>query len=141
MQLKIIKMDKEMTTPFYARKGDAGLDLRSAEDCVIEAGAIKNIRTGIKMQIPENYVGLIWDKSGRAARDFWHCLAGVIDSGFRGELVVTLKNFKDEDFEIKKDMKIAQILIQKIENPEIIEVNTLEESERGGGMHGSTGDF
>lgn len=134
-------MHLDMTSPSYAHKGDAGLDLRSAEDLVIKVGEIKNIKTGLKIEIPENYVGLVWDKSGRAAKDGLHCLAGVIDAGFRGEITCTLKNLGEKDFDLKRDMKIAQLLIQSIVVPNIIEVDFLNESERGEGMHGSTGDF
>ncbi len=141
MDLKIIKIHKNMTTPSYAHKGDAGLDLRSTEDLILKVGEFKNIKTGLKIELPEDHVGLVWDKSGHASKKGIHCFAGVIDSIFRGEIVCTLKNLGDKDFEIKKDMKIAQLLIQPVTTPNIIEVEFLNESERGVGMHGSTGDF
>ena len=134
-------MHSDMTSPSYAHKGDAGLDLRSAEELVIKVGEIKSIKTGIKIEIPEGLVGLVWDKSGRAVKDNLHCLAGVIDAGFRGEITLTFKNLGDKDFEVKRDMKIAQILIQPIVTPNIIEVDFLNDSTRGDGMWGSTGDF
>ncbi|MBU4536775.1 dUTP diphosphatase [Patescibacteria group bacterium] len=141
MDLKIIKMHSDMTSPSYAHKGDAGLDLRSAEDLIIKVGEIKNIKTGLKIELSEGYVGLVWDKSGRAAKDGLHCMSGVLDSGFRGEIALTIKNLGNKDFEVKRDMKIAQMLIQPVVTPNIVEVDSLDESVRGEGMWGSTGDF
>jgi dUTP pyrophosphatase len=139
VDVSIVKMDKEMTTPFYAHEGDAGIDLRSAVEVIVKTGETEVVPTGIKMAIPSGYVGLVWDKSGYAAKSSIHVLAGVVDSGYRGEIKVVVKNLGKADFEIKKDMKIAQILIQPVVRANLIEKESLEDTTRGEGGFGSTG--
>lgn len=139
MKLKILKLDKNAPTPSYAKQGDAGLDLYSAEDFILKSGERKAVETGIKMEIPEGYVGLIWDKSGMASNNGIKTMAGVVDSGYRGEIKIVLVNLGTENFEIKKSQKIAQMLFQKIEHPEIEIVESLNDSHRGEGGFGSTG--
>jgi dUTP pyrophosphatase len=123
----------------YAQQGDAGFDLRSAEDVTLTPGEKKIVKTGIKIAIPEKHVGLIWDRSGMAAKHEIHALAGVVDSGYRGEVGVVLKNLSDKEFEIEKNMRIAQMLIQPVVSAMIEEVDSLEDTERGDGGFGSTG--
>src|SRR3989344_2242062 len=97
----------------YAKQGDAAFDLRSAEEGILAPNEKRVFKTGIKMAIPLNHVGLIWDRSGLAAKHGLHCLAGVIDSGYRGEIGVVLKNLGHEPIEITKNMRIAQMLVLK----------------------------
>jgi dUTP pyrophosphatase len=132
-------MHEDMTTPHYAHDGDAAFDLRSAEELVLEPKQRHTTKTGIKVAIPEGYFGLIKDRSGYAHKHGIHCLAGVIDSGYRGEIGVVMINLGEEPFEIKKDMKIAQMMI--LENPKInlVEVKSLDDTNRGHGGFGSTG--
>jgi len=137
--VKIFRINKEIEMPFYAKEGDAAFDLRSAEDYVLKSGEQKTIKTGIKMVIKEGYVGLIWDRSGIANKYGIHALAGVIDSGYRGEVGIVLKNLSDKDFEITKNMRIAQMLIQQVERAKLEEVDDVEDSERGNKGFGSTG--
>ena len=139
MKLKILKIDSEAIIPTYANHDDAGLDLYSAENFVLKPGERRAIETGVKMEIPEGYVGLVWDKSGLAVNDGIKTMAGVIDSGYRGEIKIVLINLGEKNFEIKKGQKIAQMLIQKIEHPEIEIVEFLSESGRGESGFGSTG--
>lgn len=139
MILKIKKCHKDAKVPAFAHKGDAGMDLHSVEDVLIKPKQRVNIKTGIYMQIPVEHVGLFWDKSGLAAKNGITCLAGVIDSGYRGELIVTLLNTSQENYQIKKGDKITQLLIQKVNQPEIKVVESLSETDRGQGKHGSTG--
>ncbi|MEM2130950.1 MAG: dUTP diphosphatase [Candidatus Woesearchaeota archaeon] len=141
VEVQILRMDKNMTMPFYANEGDAGIDLRSSVDEIIKPNETKTIPTGIKMAIPENYVGLIWDKSGYASKNSIKTMAGVVDSGYRGEIKVVLINLGKEDFIIKKDMKIAQILIQPVVRANLKEVSELNETKRNTGGFGSTGKF
>ena len=140
VDVRVVKLHEDMTTPHYAHPGDAGIDLRSAEEMVLKAGETKVVPAGIKMAIPEGYVGLVWDKSGHAAKRSIHTMAGVIDSGYRGEIGVVMKNLGNEDFQITKDMKIAQILIQPVVQANLIESNDLDDTNRGEGGFGSTGD-
>jgi dUTP pyrophosphatase len=137
--LKIKKLDKTAKLPNYAHPGDAGLDLFSAENYILKPNERKAFKTGICMAIPKGYVGLVWDKSGLAAKHGIKTMAGVVDSGYRGEILVVLKNLGDELLIVEKNMKIAQMLIQPIESREVIEVKDLDETSRGVGGFGSTG--
>ena len=140
MKLKVKKMSPDAKLPSYGHKGDAGLDLFSSTDSVLEVGAVYAVSTGIKVEIPGGYVGLIWDKSGISLKGV-HRLAGVVDAGYRGEVKVVMINWGQSPFIIEKGMKIAQLLIQPIVEVEVEEVEDLEDSTRGEGGFGSTGKF
>jgi dUTP pyrophosphatase len=140
MRIKVKKMSPESKLPLYQHPGDAGLDLFSAVDDVIAAGEVKAIPTGIKMAIPEGFVGLIWDKSGLSLRGV-HRLAGVVDAGYRGEVRVVLANLSREPFAIQRGMKIAQMLIQPVATVEVVEAEELGGTSRGEGGFGSSGRF
>jgi dUTP pyrophosphatase len=140
MELKVKKIHSDVKLPQYGHKGDAGLDLFSSMDFVLAAGQVEAIATGIKIAVPEGYVGLIWDKSGVSLRGV-HRLAGVIDSGYRGEVKVVMINLSQEPFVIDKGMKIAQMLVQPITQVDVVEVDDLEDTSRGEGGFGSTGKF
>jgi len=139
MLIKFKKMDSNAKLPSYANQGDAGMDFYSAENYVLRPNARKTIKTGIAMAIPVGYVGLIWDKSGLASKKGIKTMAGVVDSGYRGEVQIVLHNLGNEDFVVEKDMKIAQMLIQPIHQPRLEEVAELDETKRGDGGFGSTG--
>lgn len=140
MKLRVAKLHPEARLPVYQHPGDAGLDLFAVVDDVLGAGEVKPIPTGIKMAIPEGHVGLVWDKSGISLQGV-HRLAGVVDAGYRGEVRVVMANLGREPFVIKKGMKIAQMLIQPISAPEVVEADDLDETSRGEGGFGSTGRF
>lgn len=140
MELKVRCINSEARLPAYGHAGDAGLDLFSCAHHVIKAGGVKAVPTGIQIAIPEGYAGLIWDKSGISLRGV-HRLAGVIDSGYRGEVRVVLANLGDEEFVIEKGMKIAQLLIQPVAKVRVVEAAELDETPRGEGGFGSTGQF
>jgi len=140
MELKIKRIHKDAKLPHYGHKGDAGLDIFSTIDCVLQKREVKAIPTGIKVAIPEGYVGLIWDKSGVSLEGV-HRLAGVVDSGYRGEVKIVMANLSDEPFSIEKGMKIAQLLIQPVIEVEVIEVEDLEATPRGENGFGSTGKY
>ena len=124
--------------PSYQHEGDAGLDLRSAKKCVIKKGTRETVPTGIKVAVPSGYVGLVKDRSGLAAKQGIHTLAGVIDSGYRGEVSVVLHNLSEEDFSVDVGMRIAQLLILPIACVKINET-PLDETSRGEKGWGSTG--
>jgi dUTP pyrophosphatase len=140
MKLKVRRIQKSARLPQYSHRGDAGLDLFSAVDCVLEGRTVKPVSTGIQVAIPEGFVGLIWDKSGLSLKGI-HRLAGVIDSSYRGEIKVVMANLTFEPFQIKKGMKIAQMLIQPILEVEVQEVETLDDTDRGKNGFGSTGPY
>lgn len=137
-KVKICKI-KDVKTPVYAKPGDAGFDLCSAESFVLKPNERHGFETGLKMEIPEGHVGLIWDRSGLAFNDGIKTMAGVIDSSYRGEVKVVLTNLGNRDFEVKKGMRIAQMLIQKIEQAEIVLTDSISETDRGEGGFGSSG--
>jgi len=139
MQLKVKKLNSDAILPNYAKKDDAGFDLYSVADVEISAGQRVQVPTGIAMEIPTGCVGLVWDKSGLSHKHGMKTLGGVIDSGYRGEIMVGIINLGTEKYLLEKGHKVAQMLIQKKETCDIVEVNDLEESDRGNGAFGSTG--
>jgi dUTP pyrophosphatase len=103
-------------------------------------GEVKAIATGIQVEIPAGYVGLVWDKSGISLNGV-HRLAGVIDAGYRGEVKVVMANLGGKDFSIEMGMKIAQLLIQPVVEVAVVNADDLEETPRGKNGFGSTGKF
>ena len=128
-----------VTVPSYAKEGDAGIDLRSCEDLTIEPGKRAIVKTGIKIAIPPNFLGLIKDRSGLASRKGIHTLAGVIDANYRGEISVVLLNTGKEDFRIRTNERIAQLLIIPAAKVDLEEVEELSKTERDEAGWGSTG--
>ena len=137
--LKIKKIRIDATLPSYAHPGDAGLDLFSAEDATLKPNTRALIPTGVAMEIPKTCVGLIWDKSGISTKYGLKTMAGVVDSGYRGEVLVCLINLSKETYSFKKGEKIAQMIIQKKEKMTVKEVKELRGTKRGEGGFGSTG--
>jgi len=140
VKLKVKRIKRDAKIPSWGHKGDAGLDLFSCQKCELNPLESKAIPTGIKVAIPEGYAGLIWDKSGISLKSV-HRLAGVIDSGYRGEVKVVLINLGKNSFKIEKGMKIAQMLIQPVMEWKVLEVQSLDETSRGEGGFGSTGKY
>lgn len=139
MKIEIKKINPEAKIPTYANPKDAGMDFYSVVDINILPNKRVACDTGIAMAIPAGYVGLIWDKSGVAFNGGIKTMGGVIDSTYRGEIKIILKNLSDKEYAIKKGDKIAQMLIQKVEAPVIEEVGELDDTARGEGRFGSTG--
>ena len=139
LSLRVKKVSDDATVPLYAHPGDAGLDLFAAETVVVNPGVVSRVRTGIAVVIPEGYVGLCWDKSGLAMGHGIKVLAGVIDSGYRGELVLGVINLGTEPYTFEKGHKVMQMLIQKVETVEVQVVNELGSTRRGEAGFGSTG--
>jgi dUTP pyrophosphatase len=139
LTLKIKRLDKDVPLPTYAYIGDAAFDLLSREEVIIEPGERKAVATGLAMEVPVGYVGLIWDKSGLAIKNGLKTLGGVVDSGYRGEVLVGILNASAVVYTFKKGEKVAQMIIQKTEEVEIVEVDDLEESARGDRGFGSSG--
>jgi dUTP pyrophosphatase len=140
MEIIVKRVHEDAKLPRYGHMGDAGLDLFSVADCVLKGGEARAISTGIQMAIPEGYVGLIWDKSGISLQNI-HRLAGVVDSGYRGEVKVVMTNLSAEAFHIEKGMKIAQMLIQPVIKVKVFESEELDDTSRGENGFGSTGKY
>lgn len=142
MNIKIKKLKDNAVVPTRGSKYAAGADLYSAEnDLYIEDRQTVMIGTGIAMEIPEGYVGLVYARSGLACKEGLAPAnkVGVIDSDYRGEIKVALYNQSGQKKLVKKGERIAQIVIAPFLAPEFIEVNELDETDRGEGGFGSTG--
>ena len=139
LKLEVKKLISDAKLPTRAHPNDAGLDLYSSEGCVLSPGERRSVKTSIALSIPDGFAGLIWDKSSVGARDGIKVLGGVIDAAYRGEILVGLVNLSSKDYAIEKGAKIAQLLVQKVELPEVCEVSELDDTMRGTGGFGSTG--
>lgn len=139
LRVKIKKNHPDAILPKYAHGGDAGIDLFSNEDFELKNNVRDAVPTGISVEIPKGYVGLIWDKSGIATKEGIKTIGGVIDSTFRGELKIAVINLSGKTYKFLKGHKIAQMLVQKIESVEIIEVDKLSDTTRGDKGYGSSG--
>jgi len=139
MKLKVKKLHPEAKLPSYAKSGDAGMDIFVNEEITLNPGESVGIKSGLAFEVPEGFVGLIWDKSGLSIKHNIKTLGGVLDSGYRGELIVGVINLGKEPYTFEKGHKLTQLLIQPVEHAKIEEVEELSESERGEGGLGSTG--
>jgi len=142
MSLRVRRLDARARLPTRAYPGDAGLDLYALEDGVLAPGERASIRTGVAVEIPEGQAGLVLPRSGLAAK---HGIAlvnapGLIDAGYRGEIRVLLLNTDGSaPFVIAPGDRIAQLVLVRIETPDVVEVEELALSARGGGGFGSSG--
>jgi dUTP pyrophosphatase len=143
LEIPVKRLDPGLPVPAHARPGDAGVDLRAAESVTIAAGGHRAlVPTGLAVAIPRGYAGFVQPRSGLALKHGITCLntPGLIDSDYRGELKVLLVNTDpDTDFEIARGDRIAQLVVQAVEHPDFVEVDQLEDTERGEGGFGHTG--
>ena len=141
MKIKIRKINSESKIPTYSHEADAGADLYSATDFLLPKNGTGMVPTGVCLEIPVGYVGYINPRSGLAAKHGITVLnaPGTIDAGYTGEIKVILANHSDQDYQVKKDDRIAQIVFQKIEYANFKVVDELGSTERGNGGFGSTG--
>ena len=138
MELRVKRIHPEAKLPVYGHPGDAGLDLFSVVDRELAPGEVFAVPTGIQVAIPAGHVGLVWDKSGISLQGV-HRLAGVVDSGYRGEVQVVMISLGAVPFALRKGMKIAQMLVQPVAAVEVVESGSLDGTSRGEGGFGSTG--
>jgi dUTP pyrophosphatase len=142
LEILVTKLDNDAVIPTYAKPGDAGADLYSISDLVLSPGERALVKTGIAIALPNGYVGLVHPRSGLGLKNGISVVntPGTIDAGYRGEIGVVLINHDlHESFQVKKGDRIAQLVIQKVENAQFKVVNQLPESERAAGGYGSTG--
>ena len=136
------RLDPDLPAPAYARPGDAGADLRSAIDVTLAPGERAMVPTGIAIALPDGHAAFVHPRSGLAIK---HGLSmvntpGTIDAGYRGEISVLLINHDPrEPVDIKRGDRIAQLVIQKVEQAAFVETAELPDSSRGAGGFGSTG--
>lgn len=142
-EIKIKKLNENAIIPTRATNGSAGLDLYACLDNseTILPGETKLIKTGVAISIEKDCVAYVYARSGLAVKKgitLANCV-GVIDSDYRGEICVALHNISKEAYEIKTQERIAQLVIQRVEYPNIVITETLDETKRGEGGFGSTG--
>ena len=142
MRLAVRRLEADARLPSRSYDDDAGFDLYAAEAATVPAGGRASVRTGIALEIPERHAGLVLPRSGLAAK---HGIAlvnapGLIDAGYRGEVRVLLLNTDaGKDFEIAVGDRIAQLLVVRVEAPDVVEVDELATRERGEAGFGSSG--
>jgi dUTP pyrophosphatase len=142
MRLAVHRLDPTATLPTRSHADDAGFDLYAVEDVTLAPGERAAVRTGIAVEVPERHAGLVLPRSGLAAR---HGISlvnapGLIDAGYRGEVRVLLLNTDPSDsFSVRAGDRIAQLVVTRIEAPDIVEVQELAVSDRGERGFGSTG--
>lgn len=137
MIIKFKKLSSMAKAPERAHRSDAGYDLFALEAGTINGRCAKAFRTGIAVEIPEGYYGEIHSRSSWFKDNF--DADGVIDSGYRGEIMIMLHNHTFIDKAIRAGEKIAQIIFIKLPDTELVEVDELSDSDRGTGGFGSTG--
>ena len=144
LPVQILMLDDGLEPPAYATDGDAGADLRTAVDLVLEPGERTLVPTGVAMAIPEGHVGLVHPRSGLAARFGLTVVnaPGTIDAGYRGEIKVCLLNTdRRTAVRLSRGDRIAQLVIQRVEHATFDVVHQVPPSVRGAGGFGSTGGF
>jgi dUTP pyrophosphatase len=142
VQVLITRLDPELPLPRYAKGGDAGADIVSRIDITLAPGERALVPTGIAIALPDGYVALVHPRSGLAIKHGVTMVnaPGTVDAGYRGELQVILINHdRSESVSFKRGDRIAQLVIQKVERAEFVEVRDLPGSGRGSGGFGSTG--
>ena len=136
----IRKLDESAIIPTRATDSDAGYDLYSTNDGVVPARGRKVVGTGIAIAIPPGHYGRVAPRAGLAVKRGIDVLAGVVDSGYRGEVGVVLQNLSDEDFPFKKGDRVAQLILEQCNTIGWVELDELEDSVRSDGGFGSTGN-
>jgi|SRR5690625_3546355 len=140
--LRLRRLDPGLPLPVRAHETDAGVDLHAAHDCELAPGRRALVGTGVAVELPTGFVGLVHPRSGLAARAGLSIVnaPGTIDAGYRGEIKVNLINLDPEDaVRINRGDRIAQLLVQRVELWQVVEVEELQVSDRGESGHGSSG--
>jgi dUTP pyrophosphatase len=142
VQVLLSRIDPSVPLPAYARPGDAGADLVTTADVILAPGERAVVGTGIAIALPEGYAAFVHPRSGLAARVGLSVVntPGTIDAGYRGEIRICLINHDlRQPIELARGDRIAQLVVQRVEHAEFIEVDELDPSVRGGAGYGSTG--
>ncbi|MBE9373056.1 dUTP diphosphatase [Saccharopolyspora sp. HNM0983] len=142
VKVLLARIDPDVELPSYAEPGDAGADLVTTSDLVLQPGERALVGTGVAVALPPGYAGFVHPRSGLAARSGLSVVnaPGTIDSGYRGEIKVCLINHdRREPLALRRGDRIAQLVVQRVEHAEFHEVEELPDSQRGTGGYGSTG--
>ncbi|ABP00357.1 predicted protein [Ostreococcus lucimarinus CCE9901] len=137
--LRVKRLSDDATMPTRGSEGAAGYDLASAHDCVVPARGKELVKTDLSIAIPLGTYARVAPRSGLAWKKFIDVGAGVVDYDYRGNVGVILFNHGDEDFEVKKGDRVAQLILEQILTPEVVECDDLDDTARGAGGFGSTG--
>ncbi|QIS13729.1 dUTP diphosphatase [Nocardia arthritidis] len=140
--IPLMRLDPGIPMPTRAHHGDAGVDLCTTEDVILEPGERVLVGTGIAVALPVGTVGLIHPRSGLAAKAGLSVVntPGTVDAGYRGEIKVCLINHDPRTpIELRRGDRIAQLLVQRVELVDFVEVERLDETARGAGGYGSSG--
>jgi dUTP pyrophosphatase len=141
-ELPVRRLDPRLPLPAYAHPGDAGADLRAAEEVVLPPGGRATVGTGIAIAVPEGYAAFVHPRSGLASR---HGITvvnapGTVDAGYRGEVrVVLLNTDPSEPFTVRRGDRIAQLVVQPVTRVQVLDADELPPTPRGEGGFGSTG--
>ena len=138
MEIQVKKIYNDAILPERAHHNDAGADLFSVEKIEIAPNSSAKVKTGITIALPENTAGFVWGKSSIESKGM-KIMAGVIDEGYRGEIIVCIFNLTNETQILAKGRKIAQLIVKPVYYPTFNAVEELSESKRGVGGFGSTG--
>ncbi|WP_018156025.1 dUTP diphosphatase [Demetria terragena] len=144
LRVPVHRLDEGLPLPRYAREGDAGLDLYAREGVTLAPGERALVDTGLAIALPAGYAGFVHPRSGLAARHGVTTLnsPGTVDSGYRGEIKVNVINCDPRDtFTVSRGDRIAQLVVQRVENVDLVDVAALPDSERGASGHGASGGF
>lgn len=136
--MEVVLLRDGAKAPSRATDGSAGYDLTSLEDCTIDSGKRKLVSTGLALTVPTGTYGRVAPRSGMSVKNGIHVGAGVIDRDYTGEVKVLLFNMGEDPYHVSMGDRIAQLVIEKIETPEVVIVPSLKASDRNGGF-GSTG--
>lgn len=142
LEIAVTRLDPEVPLPTYARPGDAGCDLVTTVDAEIAPGERAVLPTGIAVALPEGYAGFVHPRSGLAAHHGVGLVnaPGTIDAGYRGEITVIVINHDPrETVHLRRLDRVAQLVVQRVEQVAWVETDVLTSTERGAGGHGSTG--
>ncbi len=143
LRVPVVRLDADLPLPDYARAGDAGADLVAREGALLRRGGGRAlVPTGVALALPDGYAGFVQPRSGLALRHGVTCLntPGLIDCGYRDELRVLLVNTDpDDDYEVHRGDRIAQLVIQRVEHARFESVVALDPTDRGTGGFGHTG--
>lgn len=141
MVLQFKRIHPDAVLPAYAHPSDAGMDIRSIEDISLAPGERALVHTGLVVLLPPMYEAQVRPRSGLALKFGITVLntPGTIDSGYRGEVGVILVNLGQEEFKVKKGDKIAQMVIAPVTQPQVVETEFIDRTDRGEGGFGSTG--
>jgi dUTP pyrophosphatase len=142
VEVLLLALDPGLPPPSYEHPGDAGADLRAAEDVELGPGERALVGTGVAIALPEGYAGFVHPRSGLAAR-FGVSIVnapGTVDAGYRGEIKINLVNLdRSDSVRLRRGDRIAQLIVQRVERAVFRSVRELPGSVRGAGGHGSTG--